>query len=222
MRVSAQILVCLELLYTKFQYDIVIFFEIPELKAMQFKINTDIPGQMTKNELSAISYLASTVPDRGIIVEAGSLFGLSSWHWSNNSAPSCSIFCIDPWERVKWIVDLVEKPQGTKQFSRAAFEYYTADCKNIIAIQGYSPIILRNWKLPINIYFDDAIHQNPVLHQNLQFWSSFIVPGGYVCGHDYSNEWPDVIHEANLISQSWNTKVHVVETVWWVQRPARE
>jgi predicted O-methyltransferase YrrM len=96
MRVSAKILVCLELLYTKFQYDIVIFFEIPELKAMQFKINTDIPGQMNKNELSAISYLASTVPGRGIIVEAGSLFGLSSWHWSNNSAPSCSIFCIDP------------------------------------------------------------------------------------------------------------------------------
>lgn len=189
---------------------------------MRFKLNTDIPGQMTRNELSAISYLASTVPDRGIIVEAGSLFGLSSWHWSNNSTPTCSVFCIDPWERVKWIVDLVEKPQGTKHFSRAAFEDYTVECKNIIAIQGYSPSILRNWKLPINIYFDDAIHQNPALRQNLQFWSNFIVPGGYVCGHDYSEEWPDVVHEANLIAQSWNAKVHVVETVWWVQRPARE
>jgi hypothetical protein len=201
--------------------DVDMLRQISRLADMEFKINTDIPGQMTRKELSAVSYLASTVPDRGIIVESGSLFGLSSWHWSNNSTPGCQVFCIDPWERVKWIVDLVEKPQGTRPFSRAAFEEYTADCKNIIAIQGYSPSVLRNWNLPIDIYFDDAMHQNPVLRENLQFWSKFIVPGGYVCGHDYCQEWPDVIHEANLIAQRWNTKVHVVETVWWVQRPAR-
>ena len=55
--------------------------------------------------------LARRVPPGGIIVEAGSLYGLASWHISKACHPGVTVFCIAPWERANWSDRI--KPGGT-------------------------------------------------------------------------------------------------------------
>jgi hypothetical protein len=189
-------------------------------KKNEFKINMNIPGQMSPSEIEALCALAQSVRSPGIVVELGSLCGLSAWHWSKNVGSHVQIFCVDPWVRARWIVEHLEKPFKTGPFGKHLFDRYTNDCNNIIPIQGYSPDVLQNWALPINIFFDDAVHSNPGLKRNILFWNRFVIPGGYACGHDYSRDWPDVISEADELAAAWGGRVETCETFWWVQRPA--
>ena len=86
---------------------------------------------MTETELHRLMELARRVPPGGIIVEVGCLYGFSSWHISKACQPGVTLFCVDPWERAKWIVDLVEKLQDAPPFSKQAFAHFTRDCDDI-------------------------------------------------------------------------------------------
>jgi len=183
-------------------------------------LNLSIPGQMSKIELTRLMDLASEVPPGGIIVEVGSLYGLSSWHISKACKPDVTLFCIDPWERAQWIVDLVEKPQSAPPFSQKAFSHFTADCENIVMIKGFSPAVARGWRLNIDLYVEDAMHNNPVLHRNIFFWSAKIKKGGTAAGHDYCDEWPDVISEVDTLASTWGSQVNLAESLWSVKRSA--
>jgi hypothetical protein len=131
---------------------------------------------MTEGELRCLEYLSSFVPEGGVVVEIGSLYGLSSYTWANSVPTSATVHCIDPWVREPWIVELVEKKiRDCPVFGYPAFEMFTKSCKNIVAHQGYST--------PVDLFFDDAIHHNPGFRKNLRFWLKKVRPGGILCGH---------------------------------------
>jgi hypothetical protein len=183
-------------------------------------MDRSIPGQMSEEELHGIEDLARGVPDGGCIVETGSLFGLSSFTWATSAPPKCSVYCIDPWVREPWIVELVESQYpGCPPFGREAFEKFTSSCKNIVPMQGYSPVDFLDWSRPVDVFFDDAVHQNPALHNNLMFWLQFMKPNGVVCGHDHTPQWPDVIQEAETLARNVGSAVQTRETLWWVRLP---
>lgn len=185
-------------------------------------INLNIPGQMSELELRALEEISKSVPRDGIIVETGSLFGLSCFTWATSVNDSTKVYCIDPWVREQWIIDLVEtKIPDCPVFSFEAFSRFTTGLKNIIPIKGYSPEVAKDWTAPIDVYFDDAMHHNPILRANLRFWLDKIKPGGIICGHDYCQEWPDVIKEAKLIARELGVEIRVVGTVWAIQLPQR-
>ncbi len=180
------------------------------------RLNRNIPGQMTDAELLQIMEIAKCVPEDGIIVEVGALYGLSTWHLSTACAPGVTIFSIDPWKREDWIVENVEKKQNAPRFSFDEFRTYTKDCKNVVPITGYSPEIARGWQLKIDCYFDDAVHWNPPLKQNLSFWRKFVKSGGVICGHDYTPIWPDVVKEAKAIAEREEAELKVIDKLWAV------
>jgi hypothetical protein len=184
-------------------------------------INRQIPGQMTDTELGRLIELARMVPTNGIIVEVGCLYGLSSWHLAKHCAAGATVFCIDPWCREQWIIELVEQPQQAPIFSRAAFESFVADCSNMVIIQGRSPQVARGWQLPVDLYFDDAVHINPVLNQNISFWTHHVRQGGVISGHDYCLQWPDVALEADRLAENLGSTVQIVGTVWSVIKPVQ-
>jgi hypothetical protein len=186
---------------------------------MASRLNRDIPGQMSDAELERLIELARSVPQNGIIVEVGSLYGLSSWHLSKYCAQGVTVFCIDPWQREKWIVDLVEIPQNAPPFGAEAFSHFTSDCDNIVMVPGYSPDIARGWKLPIDLYVEDAVHANPILRDNLRFWTERVRPCGIVSGHDYTSIWPDVVNEVNSLAAELNSSVSLVDTFWSFRKP---
>ncbi len=182
-------------------------------------IDLSIPGQMTELELRAIETLASDAPENARIVEVGSLFGLSSYVWSKSAPPNATVFCIDPWVREPWIAELEATIPGCPEFCREAFDKYTRDCANIVPLRGYSPLDFKDWVEPVDIVFDDAVHSNPAFRKNVKFWLRHLKAGGILCGHDYSEEFPDVYRTVDKLAARLGATVQTVETFWWLINP---
>ena len=185
-------------------------------------IDLGIPGQVTEGELRQIERIAQRVPANGVVVEIGSLYGRSAYTWATSVHPTAEVFCIDPWERVPWIVDLVENTiPGCPTFSFEAFQHYTSGCANIRPLKGFSPQDFLDWTRPVDVLFDDALHHNPFIRRSLRFWSRHVRPGGVICGHDYCEDWPDVMTEADALAREFGVRVNRVEWLWWIELPAR-
>ncbi|MEJ2693551.1 MAG: class I SAM-dependent methyltransferase [Candidatus Thiodiazotropha sp.] len=174
--------------------------------------NLDIPGQVSEFELRAIEVVASLLPKNAHIVEVGSLFGRSSWAWAKSSAPSVTVHCIDPWRDNKG-VRAMEAQYGVK-YGIDAFKQFTSDCVNIETHPGYSPRDFKEWATPIDLYFEDAVHVDPVLSQNIEFWSSKLKPAGILCGDDYRPRFPDVRAAAERMAKRFGRRLHVVDFFW--------
>ncbi len=181
------------------------------------RINTCIPGQMTEEELGCIARLAATVQENGRIMELGSLFGLSSWTWAQNASMSVTVYCVDPWQRAPWIEVMEHKFNVV--YGLETFQRHTADCPNIVALPGYSPMDMADWNLPIDVYFDDSVHTNPTFRQNLRFWLRHVKPGGILCGHDYGPAFPDIVAEVQELAEELGAALEVVGSLWVMHLP---
>jgi predicted O-methyltransferase YrrM len=147
----------------------------------------DIPGFMSENELLQIAEWAKQVPKNGIIVEFGSLYGRSSVCWAMNCDPSVTIYCIDSFH-------------DGKQDCYDIFIENTKKYKNIVPIRGISPHKIKYPGDKINLFFMDAAHTNPYCVQNIEFYKQFMQEDSIMCGHDYSQSWPDVVDTVNKFS----------------------
>ena len=136
--------------------------------------------------------------------------------------PSATGWCIDPWQRNSWIIDLVEKPQKVERpFSVDAFRHYTRDCPNIKTIQGYSPdVVAKTWSTPVDLFFDDSDHEEPGLSRNRDFWAKWLKPGGTFCGDEYSSDFPACLRKTYQLAMEWNATVSHAGLFWWMRKPA--
>jgi Methyltransferase domain len=184
------------------------------------RINRAIPGQLREDEQVAIALVASLVPRAGKIVEVGSLLGRSSWIWAKNADPSVTVFCIDPWSGGGNFKKLANEAAQT--FSLEQFRANVADCQNIVALQGYSPGDFLDWKDPIDLYFEDAVHTDPILTENLQFWGGKLAPAGILCGHDYTDRFPDVKRGAERAARQLGRELRIVNSFWFTLPPELE
>jgi hypothetical protein len=172
----------------------------------------DIPGQVSVFQLRAIEAIASLVPPHGVVVEVGSLFGRSSWAWGASVPPSTEVFCIDPWEHNAG-VRAMEQRYGIK-YGLEQFIEYTKDQPNITPKKGYSPNDFLDWNRNIDLYYEDAVHTNPILARNLEFWSSKLKPTGVLCGDDYRPRFPDVRSGAEGLAKAFGRELILVENFW--------
>lgn len=173
-----------------------------------------IPGQVSEAQLRAIEAVASLVPSGGCVVEVGSLFGRSSWAWAKSVHQSVEVVCIDPWEGNEGIRSM-EAHYGIK-YGLEQFTAYTKDCPNIRPIQAYSPSGVRDWTKPVDLYYEDAVHVDPVLSQNIAFWTSKLTKYGIVCGDDYRPRFPHVRAAAERCANQVGRPLHVVDFFWCV------
>lgn len=180
-------------------------------------IEENIPGQTTKKELVCIAELAEALPENSTIIELGSLFGKSSVHWAKNASDSVTIYCVDPWKKEHWIQRLEKKFNTT--FSIEAFWENIGDSSNVIAIQAYSPQDFTDWNIPIDIYFDDSVHTNPIFRENLYFWLERMKPGSIMCGNAYSPDFPDLVEEVNQLADKFSVTLEVVDKIWIIRLP---
>jgi len=174
--------------------------------------NLAIPGQVSEFQLRAIEIVARLVPADGVVVEVGSLFGSSSWAWAKSVAPSATVFCIDPWEANVGVRPM-ELRHGVK-YGLEQFQRYTADCPNIRPLRGRSPRDFQSWDQPVDLYYEDAVHTDPVLAQNLDLWSGRLRPTGIVCGDDYRPRFPDVRAGAARLASRLGRALITVDFFW--------
>jgi len=175
------------------------------------------PGWCNSQDLVRIAELSRLVPTDGIIVEVGSLLGQSTYAWAKNCHPSVTIFAIDPWDST-FLPDQMVRDFGTP-LSKQVFRENTRDCTNIIPLRGYSPQDVSDWNLPIDVYFDDGLHHNPVFEMNQQFWTPHLKPGGILCGHDFVPEYPDIVNSVQARGKIWGQDPMVSSMVWSLQKP---
>ncbi len=181
--------------------------------------NLDIPGQVSEFQLQAIEVVASLVPRGGCVVEVGSLFGRSSWAWARSVPQDATVYCIDPWEGNQGVRGL-EQAHGI-QYGIEQFREYTKDCPNVRPIQAYSPDGIGDWDIPVDIYYEDAVHTNPILDQNIKFWTSRLSPNGIACGDDYRPRFADVRAAAEWAGSRPGHKLYLVDYFWCALPDAR-
>ena len=179
-------------------------------------INRSIPGQLREQECQAIELLASLVPKNGVVVEVGSLLGLSSWIWAKSVPSSATVYCIDPWETAGGsnFNKLASEHQQT--FTLNQFKFNVKDCENIVACRGYSPQDFQAWDKKVDLYFEDSVHTDPIFSSNLELWSGRLSAGGIMCGHDYHPRFPDVQKGARRYAEKLNRTLHVIGTLWYL------
>lgn len=179
-------------------------------------INRSIPGQLQEEEMQAIEALATLVPAEGTIVEVGSLLGKSSWIWAKSAPPNVKVCCIDPWELAgKGGNFAVLAGAHNQSFSMKQFTTNVSDCPNIVAMQGFSPRDFSNWSEPVDLYFEDSVHTDPIFTENLNFWASRLKPEGILCGHDYHDKFPDVKRGAERLASSFGRSLRIIKTLWY-------
>lgn len=162
-------------------------------------------------EIDALLSIVKKLPDNANIVEIGTYLGATTARIAT-TAPTSKITTIDfcendsnwvpPYDSYvkEYIVNKVLKEdvsinhviENTSRFS------------NITFIKGRSPNCITNWNTELDLYFEDGNHYNPVLSENLAFWSKHVKQGGYLATHDYCDACPDVILEIDkMIGNGW-------------------
>ncbi len=174
--------------------------------------NTKIPGQVSEFQLRAIEVVASLIPSGGRVVEVGSLFGRSSWAWAKSVDPTVTVHCIDPWEK-NLGVRAMERRLGIT-YGLDSFLRFTKDCPNIEAHQGYSPKDFSDWTSEVDLYYEDAVHTDPMLARNLDFWTEKLRPTGIICGDDYRPRFPDVMAGAERLAERFQRRLLRVDFFW--------
>lgn len=183
---------------------------------------------MSKNDMLALEKIAKLVPQNGIIVEVGSMFGKSAIVWAIHST-AFQVYCIDTFIESYNVSHEISNDQCiANNYPLSNVEYnildiFTSNTKeftNIIPIRGYSP---HNIKLPvseIDLFFLDASHVNPNDWENIEYFLPKIRAGGIISGHDYlPDQFPDVAKNVHRLEQMLSRKVTLYEesSVWSIK-----
>ena len=158
----------------------------------------NIEGFMSEGELKIIEEWAKLVPDNGVVVEVGSHLGRSSYCWAKSIPESVTLYCIDHWGDI-----LNDSVRISNRYT--TFLENVKDCKNIIPIKGKAP----NINYPgnsIDIFYIDASHTNPEDLKIIMHFIKFLKPNAKICGHDYSDLFPDVKTNVKILEHMYKTK----------------
>lgn len=166
-----------------------------------------IEGHMSELELLHIEKWASEVPENGVIMEVGSLYGRSAYAWAKSCHPSVNVYCVDTFYDI-----------GTGRDFYPEFCENTKDIPNITSISTVCPYFSYSRYVDklADIFFVDARHINPNDWEIIKFGLANLKPGGLLCGHDYHENFPDVIENVDRLEHLLGKKasLHSSTLLW--------
>lgn len=175
----------------------------------------NVLGWMTNQELSVLNKISKLIPDDGVIVEVGSMFGRSACVWAS-SKPLGKIYCIDIFYEKYDVTHNIPTeiclehsfPLNGQSFNiLEEFQKNTKNFPNINMIRGCSPFVKYDGP-PIDLFFLDASHTNPNDWENIEYFLPLIKDGGIISGHDYIPDvFPDVVENVKRLEKMFNTEV---------------
>jgi len=205
----------------------------PPPQPLQTRINTNrwtkrYPSMMNEVDAAAISQLAGLIAPNGVAVEVGSRLGGTAKNILDHAPSIKRLYCIDPeWGMAQGngmsdpaLYNLVTDWQldgyaSCRQFAEQMLQPYA----NVRLLSMASPYDLAWWNEPVDFFFEDATHYNPVLSDNLAFWVPLVKQGGIIAGHDYNYHWPEVEREVDQLRDKLGAELHVQGSVWWMHKP---
>jgi anaerobic magnesium-protoporphyrin IX monomethyl ester cyclase len=95
--------------------------------------------------------------------------------------------------------DFVNDPSG-----KLAWKRITSNCTNITLYENSNPSDYSNWDIPIDACLVN-VHQNPLLKDNLNFWTQHIKVDGYIMANLYNPVYgPELVSEFDiLLTEGW-------------------
>ncbi|QPJ60995.1 MAG: class I SAM-dependent methyltransferase [Candidatus Nitronauta litoralis] len=151
-------------------------------------LTVNCPGLMIGRELAHLERLARTRPPSDTVIEIGRYYGRSTIALGQGvkSSKLGKVISIDPFsapdiqERIKahCVSHFVELWDQT---SRSGFERWRKE----------------RAKYKAGMLFIDGDHRYPAVIQDIEMWSSVLMPGGIIALHDYYETQPDCLKALN-------------------------
>lgn len=188
-----------------------------------------VPGFSTNKDLDIIYEWAKTVPKDGVIVELGSMMGRTAVAFAEGADPSAKIYCIDYfplWTNTGNNTVTFEAPGGNywikeKTYdTETEFQKFTSDYKNIIQLKLPEKVMVYPYdKEPIDLLFLDCAHKNPSDITNILYFKNYLKPNALICGHDYTDTFPDIKSNVRLLEKIYKTTVTLYHysTCWAIR-----
>jgi predicted O-methyltransferase YrrM len=168
-------------------------------------------GQITPKEVERLSWLASQVPENGLIVEIGAYRGKSGGSLAIGKKTSVRLMSIDPWTLLN------ETPQDYDSINTV--KEYGDNLKfakpKVIQVIGYPLEVLPYLKGEIDLLFIDAIKNGitPVWEAYLPL----VKQGGWIVSHDYLPDpndpqyYKEVVEVIENVVKPITTKHHHID-----------
>ncbi len=173
-----------------------------------------IQGWMSLGELR---FLADHASKSKVIVEAGCFKGRSTRAMADNTTGI--IHAIDPWDglyeglthpRDDALRYLQTDPDGIrKEFYENLLDYISIG--RVIPHTGY---FHHFWVGYPDMIFIDANHSYLTTKRDILHAVMLMQGGGFLCGHDYRGEWPDVIR---AVDDVFGPGIDIHESIWWIK-----
>jgi len=168
--------------------------------------------------LRGLSERVATV-GRGDALEVGTWMGGSALVLAESFR---SVFCVDNWcgnrdDPGDPLGQHASAMQHTPEF------WFKQFCSNmgsklyykIVPCFGSSELYASVWSRKLSLIFLDGDHRYEAVKADIAAWMPHVAPGGILCGHDYSSQFPGVVQAVNEAFGpdhfAWRNRV------WWHQ-----
>jgi predicted O-methyltransferase YrrM len=192
-----------------------------------------IDGAILDIEGEYLAYIASLVPDNGVVVELGSHKGKSTCYIGSalkqSGKKNVSLHCVDLWTigdiNKQYSTLRPNRPYGEMYHSQGAYNLFNSQTKRLGISDLIVPHIIdtvelsKTWEIPIDFLFIDADHLYEGVHADWENWNGFVKKGGYVSFHDYNNEWEGVqrVVDTEVDYSEWK-KVDVIMSLCTIKK----
>jgi len=189
--------------------------------------NSIYPSMMRQIDMDSLAALSRLIPVDAIAVEIGSRLGGSAKIILDNAPGIKRLYCIDSdWvhgsicandPNIAWILETHGIDAQTKiyDYVQSLLGGYAA--ARLLPMS--SPYELSWWTEPVDFIFEDSLHMNPQIRDNLEFWVKLVRSNGIIAGHDYVYTWPDVVQEVDALAARLGTELHTQGSIWWMIKP---
>ncbi len=148
---------------------------------------------LSTKEKFLLMILSSLLDNNSIIIEVGTYLGGSASILAKVNS-SNRVFCFDVFDDEKahsshseW----TDKYLGSGVVrSIDNVRYLLRGFKNITLTQVKDRgTTISNWRIPIDLYFEDGNHKDPAFTNNVNYWSSHLKVNGFMALHDYRPDY---------------------------------
>jgi len=171
---------------------------------------TDIDGWFDYK--NTYDFLLSKIIDNGIFIECGAWFGKSSAYLCDAADDRINIYIVDTWEGA---LSETDQTYIIAQKTKNIYETFLSNMgdRKFIPIKCLSEQAVKNFEdNSCDVVFIDLTHTYDHVKKDIEMWLPKVKSNGYIAGHDYQKDWPEVVLAVDEIFGSEN--ISVMDTCW--------
>jgi len=191
-------------------------------------VDTRIPGWNGAAILNILATHAAEVPDNGVILELGALFGRSTCAIGHNKKESVILTSIDIWplinlddhktvnfhddrcgndEKLVILNSIIPNPDRVDSYE--LWKHWTKEIPNLNGIQGYTDMNTSFFP-DFDLIVHDASHEYDQVYKDLVRWFPKLKSNGAMIIDDYEHQFPGVVKAVDQYVMENDLKTEMV------------